>query len=71
MHAALAAIEQALERSQTAPTESLRRRELAQVRGILSTLPSGGFDLEAGLRHLIGALGQPILEPLAALKRSS
>ena len=36
---------------------------LAQVRGILSTLLSGGFDLEGGLRHLIGALGQPILEP--------
>ena len=44
-------------------TESLRRRELAQVRGILLTLPSGGFGLEGGLRYLIGALGQPILEP--------
>ena len=63
VYAALAAIELALERSQTARTESLRRRELAQVRGILSTLPSGGFGLEGGLRYLIGALGQPILEP--------
>ncbi|HXQ56240.1 MAG TPA: hypothetical protein VOA19_10620 [Actinomycetes bacterium] len=55
--AALAAVELALERSQTARTESVRRRELAQVRGTLSTLPSGGFSLEGGLRYLIGALG--------------
>lgn len=68
---ALAAMELALERSQTARTESLRRRELAQVRGTLSTLPSGGFSLEGGLRYLIGALGQPILDLVAALKRSS
>ena len=55
--AALAAVELALERSQTARTESVRRRELAQVRGTLSTLSSGGFSLEGGLRYLIGALG--------------
>ncbi len=61
--AALAAISQALERSQTAPTESLRRREVAQVRGILLTVPHSGCDLEGDLWHLIGVLGQPILEP--------
>ena len=62
VYAALAAIEQALERSETAPTKSLRRRELAQLRGMLLSLPSGGFDLEGSLRHLIGVLRQPILE---------
>jgi hypothetical protein len=63
VYAALAAISQALERSQTARTKALRRRELAQVRGILLTLPHSGFDLQGGLQHLIGVLGQPILEP--------
>jgi hypothetical protein len=33
VYTALAAIEQALERSATARTKSLRRRELAQIRG--------------------------------------
>ena len=63
VYAALEAIEQALERSQTAQTKPLRRRELAQVRGMLLTLPYSGFDLEGGLRHLIAILRQPILEP--------
>jgi len=62
VYAALATIEQALERSQTARTKSLRRRELAQVQGMLLTLPSSGFDLEGGLHHLIDVLRQPILE---------
>jgi hypothetical protein len=62
VYAALDAISQALQRSLTAPTASQRRRELAQLRGVLLTLPSGGFDLEGGLRHLIGVLREPILE---------
>jgi|SRR5215212_737678 len=63
VYAALAAIELALERSQTARTESLRRRELAQVRGILSTLPSGGCGPGRRLAVPDRCLGQPILEP--------
>jgi hypothetical protein len=63
VYAALAAIEQALQRSETARTELLRRLELAQVRALLLTLPHGRFDLEGGLRHLIDVLRQPILEP--------
>ena len=65
VYVALAAIDQALERSQIARTKSLRRRELEQVRGMLLTftLPAIGFDLEGGLRHLIDVLRQPIVEP--------
>ena len=62
VYTALAAIEQALDRSSTARTKSLRRRELAQIRGVLSTLPFSGFDLEDGLRHLIAILREPILD---------
>jgi hypothetical protein len=63
VYAALDAINEALERSETAPTKSLCRRELAQVRGTLSTLPYSDFDLEGDLRHVIDVLRQPILEP--------
>jgi hypothetical protein len=63
VYAALATIEQALERSQTARTELPRRLELGQVRALLLTLPYSRFDLEGGLRNLIDALRQPILEP--------
>lgn len=63
VYAALAATEQALKRSQTAPTELLRRLELAQVRALLLTLPDSRFDLEGGLRNLIAVLRQPILDP--------
>ncbi len=59
--AALAAIDQALQRTLTAETESLRRRELVQLRGILLALPVSGLDLEDGLRHLIEVLRVPIL----------
>ncbi len=63
VYAALDAIHQALQRSLTARSASQRRRELAQLRGILLTLPSSGFDLEGALRHLVGVLREPILEP--------
>jgi len=63
VYAALDVINEALERSEAAPTKSLCRRELEQVRGTLSTLPNSGFELEGDLRHLIDLLRQPILEP--------
>jgi hypothetical protein len=65
VYVALAAIDQALERSQIVRTKTLRGRELAQVRGMLETftLRDSGFDLEHGLRHMIDVLRQPIVEP--------
>ena len=62
VYAALDAIDRAVERTLTAPTESQQRRELAQLRGVLLTLPSSGLGLEGALRHLIGVLREPILD---------
>jgi len=60
VYAALGAIDQALEQAVTARTESMPRRELAQLRGQLLILPSSGPNLEGALRHLIGVLREPI-----------
>jgi hypothetical protein len=60
--AALAAISKVLQRALTAETDSQRRRELEQLHGVLQTLACSGLGLEGGLRHLIGALREPILE---------
>jgi hypothetical protein len=62
VYAALAAIDQALEQAMTARTESKRRRELAQLRGLLLILPSRGLGLEDALRHLIDTLQVPVLD---------
>jgi hypothetical protein len=62
MYAALAAIDQALEQAMAAQTESRRRRELAQLRGLLLILPSRGLGLEDALRHLIDTLQAPVLD---------
>ena len=62
VYAALAAIDQALEQAMAARTESRRRRELAQLRGLLLILPSRGLGLEAALRHLIETLQVPVLD---------
>jgi hypothetical protein len=62
VYAALAAIDQALEQAMTAQTESKRRRELAQLRGLLLILPYSGLGLDGALRHLTDTLQQPILD---------
>jgi hypothetical protein len=62
VNAALAAIDQALQRALTAGIESQRQRELVQLRAMLLTLPASGLELEGGLRHLIGVLRIPILD---------
>jgi hypothetical protein len=62
VYAALAAIDQALEQAMTAQTESRRRRELAQLRGLLLIVPSSGLGLEGALRHLIETLQVPVLD---------
>jgi hypothetical protein len=62
VYAALAAIDQTLQRALTAETEQLRRRELVQLRALLMTLPTSGLDLKGDLRHLIEVLRMPILE---------
>jgi hypothetical protein len=61
VYAALAAVDQALQRALTAGTDTQRDRELVQLRATLLTLPASGLDLEGGLRHLIGILREPIL----------
>jgi hypothetical protein len=62
VYAALAAIHRALDQALTAPTDSQRQRQLAQLRGVLLSLPAGGLSLEGALRHLIGVLQEPILD---------
>ena len=61
VYAALDAIAQGIRQALTAETESERRRELAQLHGLLLSLPCSGLGLEGALRHLIGVLGEPIL----------
>jgi hypothetical protein len=62
VYAALAAIDQALEQAMAAQTESRRRRELAQLRGLLLIVPYSSLGLEGALRHLIGTLQEPVLD---------
>ena len=60
VYAAMDAIEQAFERTLTADTETQRRREASQLRGLLVSLPRSGLSLEGGLRRLIMLLRVPI-----------
>jgi hypothetical protein len=60
VYAALDAINQALEQALTARSETQRRHEFAQLRGMLLTLPHSGLDLERALRRLIVTLRKPI-----------
>jgi hypothetical protein len=62
VYTALAAIDQALEQAMAARTESKRRRELAQLGGLLLILPFRGLGLEDALRHLIDTLRVPVLD---------
>jgi hypothetical protein len=62
VYAALATIDRALEQALTAPSESHRRRQMEQLRGVLLTLPSSGLSLEGALRRLICILREPNLE---------
>jgi hypothetical protein len=60
VYAALDAIDQALEQALTARSETQRRREFAQLRGMLLTLPHNGLGLERALRRLIITLREPM-----------
>jgi hypothetical protein len=59
VHAALDAIDQALEQALTARTEIQQRWQLNQLRGLLLTLPSNGLSLDEGLRRLVRLLQTP------------
>jgi hypothetical protein len=62
VHAALDAIDEALEQALTAPTERQQRWRLNQLRGLLLTLRSSNLSLEDGLRRLIQLLRTPMVD---------
>jgi hypothetical protein len=62
VHAALDAIDEALEQALTAPTERQQRWQLNQLRGLLLTLRSGHLSLEEGLRRLVWLLQTPMAD---------
>jgi hypothetical protein len=62
VHAALDAIDEALEQALTAPTERQQRWQLNQLRGLLLTLRSSNLSLEDGLRRLIRLLRTPMVD---------
>ena len=62
VHAALDAIDEALEQALTAPTERQQRWQLNQLRGLLLTLRSSNLSLEDGLRRLIQLLRTPMVD---------
>ena len=62
VHAALDAIDEALEQALTAPTERQQRWQLNQLRGLLLTLRSSNLSLEEGLRRLIQLLRTPMVD---------
>jgi len=62
VHAALDAIDEALEQALTAPTERQQRWQLNQLRGLLLTLGSSNLSLEDGLRRLIQLLRTPMVD---------
>jgi hypothetical protein len=62
VHAALDAIDEALEQALTAPTERQQRWQLNQLRGMLLTLRSSNLSLEDGLRRLIQLLRTPMVD---------
>jgi hypothetical protein len=62
VHAALDAIDEALEQALTAPTERQQRWQLNQLRGLLLTLRSSNLSLEDGLWRLIQLLRTPMVD---------
>jgi hypothetical protein len=62
VHAALDAIDEALEQALTAPTERQQRWQLNQLRGLLLTLRSSNLSLEHGLQRLIQLLRTPMVD---------
>jgi hypothetical protein len=62
VHAALDAIDGALEQALTAPTERQQRWQLNQLRGLLLTLRSSHVSLEEGLRRLVRLLQTPMAD---------
>jgi hypothetical protein len=63
VHAALDAIDEALEQALTAPTERQQQRwQLNQLRGLLLTLRSSNLSLEEGLRRLVQLLRTPMVD---------
>jgi hypothetical protein len=62
VHAALDAIDQALEQALVAHTESEQRWQLNQLRGLLLTLPGQASSLEEGLRRLVRVLRTPLVD---------
>ena len=62
VHAALDAIDEALEQALTAPTERQQRWQLNQLRGLLLTLRSSNLSLEDGMRRLIQLLRTPMVD---------
>ena len=62
VHAALDAIDEALEQALIAPTERQQRWQLNQLRGLLLTLRSSNLSLEDGLRRLIQLLRTPMVD---------
>src|SRR5918994_433780 len=62
VHAALDAIDEALEQALIAPTERQQRWQLNQLRGLLLTVRSSNLSLEEGLRRLIRLLRTPMVE---------
>jgi hypothetical protein len=62
VHAALDAIDEALEQALTAPTERQQRWRLNQLRGLLLTLRSSNLSLEEGLRRLVQLLRTPMVD---------
>ena len=61
MHAALAAIDEALEQALVARTEREQRWQLNQLRGLLLTLPQSP-SLDEGLRRLVRLLHTPLVD---------
>jgi hypothetical protein len=62
VHAALDAIDGALEQALTAPTERQQRWQLNQLRGLLLTLRSSHLSLEEGLQRVVRLLQTPMAD---------
>ena len=62
VYAALAAMDQALERTLTARSEREQRWQLTQLRSLLLILPASGLSLEDNLRRLIRLVGTPLID---------
>jgi hypothetical protein len=62
VHAALDAIDQALEQALIAPTEREQRWQLNQLRGLLLTVRFGELSLDESLRRLTRLLRTPMVD---------